>query len=495
MSIIKVENLSFSYPENSDNIFENVSFQIDTNWKLGFIGRNGRGKTTFMKLLMHEYSYKGKISSSVDFYYFPFNVDDKEQMTISVAEEICPALEQWELIRELNLLQVDTEVLYRPFSTLSNGEQTKVMLAILFLHENGFLLIDEPTDHLDKDGRAAVAQYLNQKKGFILISHDKAVLDKCIDHVLSINRLNIEIEKGNFSSWEQNKQARDNFELMQNQKIQKKIKNLEKAAKQAKEHSDKIERTKIGFDPTKTEKSISRRPSIAAKSKKLMNRSKAIETRINAELEQQAGLLKETEHIPKLKLTSLTFHSDKILSLDNVSIAYDERIICKDVTFTVNKGDRIAIQGKNGCGKSSILKLIMGMDISFTGNVYKSNQLKISCVNQDISGLNGTIIDYAAKQNTDITMLCTILRKLGFSREQLEQDLSGFSSGQKKKAMIAASLCTPAHLYIWDEPLNYLDVFSRRQIEELLLDFRPTLLFVEHDAAFTEKIATKTINL
>lgn len=495
MSIIKTENLTFSYPGSFVNVFENVSFQIDTNWKLGFIGRNGRGKTTFMKLLMNEYSYNGKISASVDFYYFPFEVKDKDEMTLSVAEEVYPQLEQWELIKELNMLKVDAEVLYRPFSTLSNGEQTKVMLAVLFLHRNGFLLIDEPTNHLDEDGRKIIMNYLNRKKGFILISHDRAVLDGCIDHVLSINRLNIEVEKGNFSSWEQNKQAHDNFEISQNQKIQKKIQNLQKAKKQAAEHSDKIEKTKIGFDPSKVEKSVSRRPSIAAKSKKLMNRAKAMETRINTELEEQSKLLKEVEHIPKLRLSSLPYHSDKVLSLDKVSIAYDNRIVCENVTFDVNKGDRVALKGKNGCGKSSVLKLIMGNDIDFSGSFYKNNQLKISYVNQDISCLNGNIADYAEKNEIDLTMFHTILRKLGFSREQFTQNLSGFSAGQKKKVLIAASLCTPAHLYIWDEPLNYLDVFSRRQIEELLLDFQPTIIFVEHDSVFRNKIATKVITI
>ena len=495
MSIIKTENLTFSYPGSFDNVFENVSFQIDTNWKLGFIGRNGRGKTTFMKLLMNEYSYSGKISSSVDFYYFPFEVKNKEDITLSVAEEIYPALEQWELIKELNLLQVDAEVLYRPFSTLSNGEQTKVMLAVLFLHRNGFLLIDEPTNHLDEDGRKIIMQYLNRKKGFILISHDRAVLDGCIDHVLSVNRLSIEVEKGNFSSWEQNKQAHDNFELTQNQKIQKKIQNLQKAKKQAAEHSDKIERTKIGFDPSKTEKSISRRASIAAKSKKLMNRAKSMETRINTELEQQSKLLKEVEHIPKLRLNSLPYYSERILHLENVSVFFEGRTVCQNITFTIQKGDRIALCGKNGCGKSSLLKLIMGLNIPYSGTVYKNPQLRISYVNQDISDMCGKLSDFASGSGIDLTMLHTILRKLDFSREQLMRDLSGFSAGQKKKVLIAGSLCTAAHLYIWDEPLNYLDVFSRRQIEELLLDFRPTILFVEHDAAFRQKIAEKVITI
>ncbi|NLX78367.1 MAG: ABC-F family ATP-binding cassette domain-containing protein, partial [Clostridiales bacterium] len=153
MSLINIQNLTFSYEGSYDNIFENVSFQIDTDWKLGFIGRNGRGKTTFLNLLMGKYEYSGTISASVDFEYFPYKVRDDSQNTIDVLGEIYPDFVYWQLQREMSLLEVDEDVLYRPFSTLSKGEQTKVLLSILFLKENSFLLIDEPTNHLDMSGR------------------------------------------------------------------------------------------------------------------------------------------------------------------------------------------------------------------------------------------------------------------------------------------------------------------------------------------------------
>ena len=168
MSMIKVENLTFSYPESYDNIFEDVNFQIDTDWKLGFIGRNGRGKTTFLNLLMGNYEYSGKIISSVQFDYFPYPVSDKSRWTGEILQEICPFREEWELLRELSYLEVAPEVLWRPFETLSNGEQTKVKLAVLFLREGNFLLIDEPTNHLDFRAREMVSAYLKKKKGIYL---------------------------------------------------------------------------------------------------------------------------------------------------------------------------------------------------------------------------------------------------------------------------------------------------------------------------------------
>lgn len=191
MAMIKVSNLTFGYDGSSENVFENVSFTIDSNWKLGFIGRNGKGKTTFLKLLMNQYEYNGNISSNEVFDYFPFEVPDTSIDSYAIAEYHTPNYEEWKLVYEVSLLDMDPEILTRPFNTLSKGEQTKVLLAILFLRDNNFLLIDEPTNHLDSSARESVAEYLRNKKGFILVSHDRTFLDNCVDHILAINRSNI----------------------------------------------------------------------------------------------------------------------------------------------------------------------------------------------------------------------------------------------------------------------------------------------------------------
>ena len=183
MSLISVTNLTFAYDGSYDNVFENVSFQIDTGWKLGFTGRNGRGKTTFLNLLLGKYQYRGNITASVSFEYFPFHVSHKENDTLDVINDILPDYSHWELMRELSLLDVAGDVLYRPFSSLSDGERTKVLLAALFLKENIFLFIYYPTNHLDMKARKLVSDYLNTKKVSILVSHDRAFLDNCIDHI------------------------------------------------------------------------------------------------------------------------------------------------------------------------------------------------------------------------------------------------------------------------------------------------------------------------
>lgn len=493
MSLIQVSNLTFAYEGSYDNIFENVSFQIDSNWKLGFTGRNGRGKTTFLQLLLGKYEYSGTISSNVEFEYFPYPIKDASKQTIDIVDELFPDYEYWQLSRELSLLQVGEELLYRPFASLSGGEQCKIMLATLFLKEHQFLLIDEPTNHLDVEGREIVSQYLKRKKGFILVSHDRAFLDECVDHILSINKTNIEVRRGNFSSWWEDKQRQDQFELAENEKLKKDIKRLDEASKRTSQWSHEVEKTKnagkqaSGLKPDKGY--------VGHKAAKMMKRSKVLEQRQHSAIEEKSKLLKNIESNVPIKMTPLDYYKAQLAELRGLSIYIDDRQICSDVSFTIEQGDRIAITGKNGSGKSTLLRLLCGEQLSYTGTFLLGSQLKISYVSQLTSHLSGNLKDYAREQGIDEALFKSLLRKLDFSREQFEKDISAFSGGQKKKVLIAKSICEPAHLYIWDEPLNFIDVISRMQIEELLLEYEPTIIFVEHDRMFAEKIATKMVSL
>lgn len=492
MSLINVSNLTFAYDGSYDNIFEDVNFQIDTDWKLGFTGRNGRGKTTFLGLLLGKFEYSGHISANVSFEYFPFQVNNKQDQTLDIINSILPEYQHWELMRELSLLKVSEDVLYRPFESLSNGEQTKVLLAALFLKENSFLLIDEPTNHLDMEARKLVSEYLNTKNGFILVSHDRAFLDHCVDHILSINLTNIEIQKGNFSDWWENKQRQDHYELAENEKLRKDIKRLSDAAKRTSNWSHEVEKTKNG---TRNSGSKVDKGYIGHKAAKMMKRSKSIEQRQESAIDERSKLLKNIESAEDLKITQLAYHKSQLAALEHVSIHYGEKIVCRDVSFTIEQGERIALTGKNGSGKSSIIKLLCGEHIDYTGTYRKGSQLQISYVSQDTSHLHGNLTDYAKKNGIDESLFKAILRKLDFARVQFEKDMSSFSGGQKKKVLIAKSLSEKVHLHIWDEPLNFIDVISRMQIEELLLEYTPTLLFVEHDKEFCDNVATKIIKL
>lgn len=484
MSMIKIENLTFSYLTSYDNVFENVSFQVDTDWKLGFVGRNGRGKTTFLNLLLGKYEYSGKILSSVQFDYFPYPVSDKNRITEDILQEVCPLAEEWELMRELSYLDVD--VLWRPFETLSNGEQTKVLLAALFLNEGHFLLIDEPTNHLDAKARKSVATYMKKKKGFILVSHDRRFLDDCVDHILSINRANIEVQRGNFSSWMSNFERQQEFELAQNKRLQKDIRRLQQSAKRSAVWSERVEASKIGA----VDKGY-----VGHKAAKMMKRSKSVEARQQQTIERKSALLKNVETAEALKIQPLNYHRDLLASLSNVVVYYDGISVCEPVSFEMRQGERIVLDGKNGSGKSSLLKLVVGQSIDYTGTVTLGSGFVISYVPQDTSYLCGTLSEFAEENNIDESLFKAILRKMDFERVQFEKDIKDFSGGQKKKVLIAKSLCEKAHLYVWDEPLNFIDVYSRMQIEQLITEFAPTMLLVEHDSVFRDTVASKIVNI
>ncbi len=528
MSQININNLSFQYDTHGEDIFKNVSFCIDTDWKLGLIGRNGRGKTTFLKLLMGEYEYSGQIISTVKFEYFPikgcdifgtalevvrntiapFTTWEKEMEEYSQLpdkmEEYGEILEKYidnngyiinELIeKEVNKIGLDTNILTKTFDILSSGEQTKLLLAGLFLRKNHFLLIDEPTNHLDVEGREIVAKYLASKKGFIVVSHDRAFLDSIVDHILSINKANIEIQKGNFSTWQFNKDREDEFERSKNEKLQKDIQRLQKTAKQKSTWSHKIEASKKGNGPVD-------RGFIGHKAAKMMKRAKSIEARQNKAIEEKSKLLKNLDVAEKLKLSSkettdlsiLEQEKDSILEVHNLQINYKDKNIFDDISFDIKKGERVWLRGKNGSGKSSIIKLIIGEYINHTGYIKKTK--KISYISQETSHLKGNLDDFIKNENVNNLHVKSNLIRLGFENIQFEKDISQWSEGQKKKLLIAKSLCEDADLYIWDEPLNFIDVISRMQVENLIFSEKPTMLFVEHDTSFGEKIATKIVEL
>lgn len=245
MALIQVKDLTFGYDGNPDNVFEHVTFQMDTNWKLGFIGRNGRGKTTFCACFWGSTRTGGRSPARS-----PWRISRSRSRIRSRT----PRLWWKRSRRSMNCggysgncpcCRVDAEVLDRPFCTLSNGEQTKVLLAALFLDEDRFLLIDEPTNHLDEEARDAVCRYLNGKKGFILVSHDRTLLDGCVDHILALNRADIEVQAGNFRSWQENRNRQDQFERAEQAKLKKETARLAQAARRTADWSDRTEKGKF----------------------------------------------------------------------------------------------------------------------------------------------------------------------------------------------------------------------------------------------------------
>ncbi len=492
MSQITIQNLHFTYDGDHTPVFEGLNLQLDTSWKLGLVGRNGRGKTTLLRLLAGELEGRGTVALGQPCCRWPRPVVDPSRRTLDILLEGIPPEEEWRLSWELCKLGLEEEVLDRPFATLSGGEQTRALLAALFLDEGSYPMVDEPTNHLDGAGRALVSQYLRGlDRGFLLVSHDRAFLDGCVDHILAFNHTGPELVRGTFSSWFQNKEDRDRGELARNEKLKGEIRRLEQAARRTASWSDKVEQSKYGAlnSGLKVDRGF-----IGHKSAKMMQRAKNIESRQQSAIQEKSELLKDIERTDSLKLTPLVYHSDRLLEGRALTISYPG-IADNPISFTLRREERLCLDGGNGSGKTSLLRLILGEEVPHTGTLFRASGLNISYVPQKADHLRGDPVTWAEKQGIDLTRFLTILRKLDFSRELFQRDMAGYSAGQQKKVLLAASLCQSAHLYLWDEPLNYIDLFSRIQLEELLLQYRPTLLFVEHDQIFRKKIATEVLSM
>ena len=491
MAAISLQNITFRYPGNAENVFENFSAVLDSDWKLALTGRNGRGKTTLLRLLCGKLEHTGKIAApGIAFEYFPYAVDESLD-GLSALYLALPDLELWRLKAELHKLGMDESVFDRPMGALSGGERTKLLLAALFAKENAFLLIDEPTNHLDETGRRQLSAYLQTKRGFILVSHDRDFLDGCCDHVLALNAEGFELRKGKFSDWWQDKTAADTAATQKNERLQKQIAALEVSAARTSAWADKVEASKnqkvSGLRPDKGH--------IGAMAAKIAKRAKSTERRREEALEEKRGLLKNVEFYGNFKLTPLPFRSQTVCSLTDAGYSYGEKTALRRFSLTVERGERIALRGESGCGKSTAVKLLAGELATQSGIVQVPGDLRISYLPQNVREIGGTVAEYAAARGAEPALVMAILNKFNLRSELFSRDVSAYSDGQKKKVALAVSLATPAHLYIWDEPLNFIDLVSRIQIEDLLLEYRPTMLFIEHDAAFCRRVATRTVEM
>lgn len=488
MSLISIENLTFGYDGSAENVFENVNIKLDSNWKIGLFGRNGTGKSTLFKLLAGKEEYRGKISASVRFTLYPPAVNDEGKTCGEIAAELT---DSWKVYANAEELGLNADVFSRPYNTLSEGEKAKLTLAAMFANDNDFLLIDEPTNHLDAEGRSCAAAFLKRQKGFILITHDRAFADESVDTVVYLSKTKITVQRGNMSSFLEERAAAENAERAQNERLKREISRLKESAERARGWADKTEKSK-------NEKTAGLKPDkgyIGHKAAKMMQSAKNIETRrLNAAAKKEK-LLKDTETAYALKMKGETPRGGALLSFQDVTVYYSASPAVKNLDFTVNGGEKVFLSGPNGSGKSTAIKLAAGEKLCYEGQFFCRGNLKISYVAQSFDGVQGSLKEYAKSRGADYTLFLTILRKMGFPREKFDENAQTLSAGQKKKLMLAASLAGEADLYIWDEPLNYLDVVSRMQIEELVKNSPAALLAVEHDAAFVQNTADKIVRL
>ena len=384
-----------------------------------------------------------------------------------------PENEDWRVRKELNLMGADPDIMWRPMDTLSGGERTKLMLANLFASDGIYPLIDEPTNHLDRKGREAVADYLASKDGFILISHDRAFLDRCTDHTLVITKTGLELVGATYSVWWENNEQRMESEKARNDQLKKEMSSIDAAMKKNAQWSSKAEGYKNRSKaPSKVAEDHFRRAYEAEKARKLMSAAKNLERRNERKMEEKQGLLKDLERTETLKITGTEHHNKTPVIMKDVTLKRYGEPVVTGFDLTVERGNKISLQGRNGCGKSTLIKYLAGLGeqegITAEGDIYIAPGLKISYVGQDTSSLAGTLYDIASERGADKTVFSTILIKMGFTKEMLYRDVSRLSLGQKKMTYLSYAFASNASHIILDEPTNGLDITAMRTLRKLI---------------------------
>ena len=524
MSTIICRGLSFGYDGPEPNVFTNLDLVIDTGWRSALVGRNGRGKTTLLRLVHGDLAPdRGSVERGVATRRFPCMPADPGLSAFDAARDAAGPFRRWEaemgrlldacddaaslerysalqaryqeaggyeidadVSRELDALDIGTDLRQRPFRILSGGERTRCLLAGLFARDEGFVLVDEPTNHLDRAGRALLAAYLNAKPGFLMVSHDRAFLDACVDHVIALNRDTVETRRTTFSVWRREYRWRLTAQEIANADLRRDIARLEASARHRRAGAMKRESEKnAGVDSGFA----------SARAARQMKRAIAIERRAEKAVEARRATLSDVE-----KSYAVTFgstgkrRSRPLVSATNL-VVHRGRALFEPASFQVASGDRLAIVGPNGSGKTSLAELVAGVSFSCEGAFMRPGFVTVSHAAQQPRWMRGLLRARLDDDCIDESRFRRVMAALGVTGRVLERPIETMSFGQQKKIELARSLVNPADLLIWDEPLNFIDIDAREVIEDAVLRDAPALVFIEHDASFVDRVATEAVEL
>ena len=522
---INITNLSFSYENPYKEIFNKLNIEIDTSWKTIIYGKNGRGKSTLLKLIDGELIKDGgEIKCSKTFFNFSFQ--QKADQNTRVLEFIKDNLGPYKLYedemegllsdptkvnlfkygeveekyreldgyqienlieRELLNIQLDLGILNRFYNSLSGGEKTKIQLISLFLKKNSFPLIDEPTNHLDIESRKLIGEYLkNQKRGFICISHDRNFLNTVGDHILHLHsKREAKIHSTTFFKFEENYLKLLESEKKKNILLKNQINRDKDSLKQKEDWATSTESKKRGA----IDKGFQ-----GKKAAKMMKTAKSHERRYLDKIDDKEKLVQFFEKEYEIKFKDIKLLPQKVLRVDNLNISYQDKKIISNLSFSIDRGERVAIVGLNGSGKTSILKAIL-KQIKFTGNIFIDSRINIGYLPQELLPKDMTLEEFLINLNIDIKLFTPFLAAFDIRGNLLSKDTSLLSQGETRKLYMALNIYLEKDFFIWDEPLNFLDLHTRTRIEKAILKYNPTILFIEHDYLFVEKVANKIITL
>jgi lincosamide and streptogramin A transport system ATP-binding/permease protein len=388
--------------------------------------------------------------------------------------------------RELASLGVGPELLDRDFHTLSGGERTRALIVPLFLRTGTYPLLDEPTNHLDGEGRRLLGAYLARQPGFLLVSHDRALLDQAVDHIVAINRSDVRLHATNYSGWRRQLELTEIYERRRDQNLAREVKALEASARERRSWSGAKEAEKRGAHD---------KGYVGAMAARQMKRALQIERRTRAQLEEKRSLLANAEKTRRLRLHPDPGGPEELLRVQDVVVRLGGRTILDGISFTVRRGERVAIIGPNGSGKTTLLRVIAGDLCPEEGTVVLPSRVEVARAYQDPLWQDGLLVDHLHRAGLDEWTFRRSLGSFEIDRDVFDRPLETWSLGQRKKVDLCRSFVSPAHLYVWDEPLNEIDLESREAIERAVLEHAPTLVFVEHDQRFVEWVGTRAIRL
>jgi lincosamide and streptogramin A transport system ATP-binding/permease protein len=346
-------------------------------------------------------------------------------------------------------------------------------------------LVDEPTNHLDADGRERLGRYLAGKPGFLLVSHDRHFLDLCVDHVVALERSEVETLAGSFSTWEEQRRHREESERHRREGLEREVRSLTEAARERRDWSARREKDKRGA----ADKGF-----VGARAARQMKRAKSAERRVRDRLEERRSLLRNAEKERTLKLRPES-SPETVVAADGIGVRLGGRPVLRDVSLRVRRGDRLAVLGPNGCGKTTLLRVIAGELAPTNGRIELAPGLATVRAHQVPLWSRGSLRAHLEHAGIDESRFRGVMGVLGVRGDVFDRPLETFSEGQRKKVDLCRSFLAPAGLLLWDEPLNYLDIPSREQIEAAVLRHGPTLVFVEHDRRFVDRIANARLPL
>ncbi|MGD2198532.1 ribosomal protection-like ABC-F family protein [Lysinibacillus fusiformis] len=467
--LIKLQDISFEIKDTF--LFEHVTATVKQGEVIGIIGRNGAGKSTLLQFI------RGILVPTTG------EIKGLETVKTAIVEQELAHFTRMEITaREADLLS-KWKVPNVPFEALSGGEKLKMRLAEGFSQGAQILMLDEPTNHLDEQSTTfLIKQVQNYKGTIIVVSHDRYFLDSVATKIWSIEDKKLIEHNGNYSNY---MAEREHRRLTQQRAYDKQQKNIERIEAQMQELTAWSQKGHAQSTKLEGFKEYHR-----VKAKRLDSQVKSKKKRLEAELEKAKVEAVKPESEIRFSLGTNQRVGKRFLETKNVSLRFDDRLLFKDVNVTAQFGDKIAVTGTNGSGKTSFLKVILGQ-LKAEGEVWVSPAANIGYLTQEVFDLplDQTPEQYFYQETFEERgKVRNLMKNLGFTSTHWTSSIGEMSMGERVKCKLMAYIVADKNVLVLDEPTNHLDLPSREQLEQTLAQYNGTLLVVSHDRYFLDKV-------